>query len=491
MLYSRQILILLVNLYTVRIVLSALGAEDYGIYSVVGGLVTLFTFLNNAMTNTTQRFLNFALGQNDTEQVRNIYSISFIIYIAIALFVILLAATIGLWFIINSLNIPPNRLTAALFVYLISVLTTVINILRIPYNATISSYEKFSFVAFIGTIECAFKLIIALILPIFMLDKLILYAFLVSISAVVIFFVYKFYCNKTFETAHFRYCNDKKLLRQLVNFSGWTVLGSLAGISSTHGVNILINIFHGVIVNAASGIAAQVNSAVNSFVLNFQTAFKPQIIKSYAAKDYNYFNRLIFQTSKISFFLLIIIVLPLYINTDFVLRIWLTNVPEYSIIFIQIRLINSLITSIENPLRTAINAIGDIKKYQLVSTFFYFANLPLSFISLSIGLNPAWVFIILIGLNVFSTIWIVHFLVKKINFSLVGFFTEVILPVLIISAACILIAIFFHHFFVDWSKLILSGIVSVIGIGGLVYLIGLNAKEKALLHNWFKNKLRH
>lgn len=304
MLYFRQILIMLVSLYTVRVVLEVLGAEDYGIYNMVGGVVVLFTFLNTAMTSATQRFLNFALGQNDTEQARDVYSASLVIHALISVLVVVLAQAVGLWFFYNVLNIPPERQAAAFAVYQFSVAATVIGILQVPYRATIIAYEKMSFFAMLSIIEAGLRLGVVFLLPVILFDKLIVYAFLVCITGIVVLLMYKLYCNKTFETARFRYCRDKELFRQLLGFSGWSVFGGVASVSRDQGTNVLLNIFHGVTVNAAMGIATQINSAVYQFVSNFQTAFRPQIVKSYSAKEYDYFMQLIFRTAKASFCLL-------------------------------------------------------------------------------------------------------------------------------------------------------------------------------------------
>jgi O-antigen/teichoic acid export membrane protein len=311
MLYFRQLVTTLLNLYTVRIVLNTLGTEDYGIYNVIGGIVVMFSFLNGAMTSATQRFLNYVLGESDIEQARDIFSISFVIHAMMALFIIILAETIGLWFFSTQINIPLDRKNAAAVIYQISIVTTGINILRVPYNATIIAYEKMSFFAVASAIENFLKLIGAFLLTVIIYDNLVAYAFFICIIGTVMFFIYKFYCNKKFETANFRYCNNIDIYRRLIKFSSWSVFGGIANVSSSHGTNLLINMFSTVTVNAAMGIATQINAAVYQFVANFQTAFNPQIIKSYANKNYDYFMWLIFTTSKISFFLLFFFTLPL------------------------------------------------------------------------------------------------------------------------------------------------------------------------------------
>ena len=448
----------------------------------------MFTFLNAAMTTATKRFLNYALGQNDTEQARNVYSISFIIHILIALLVVILAETIGLWFFYNLLNIPPDRQTAAFFVYQLSIIATVINILHVPYHATIIAYEKMSFFALLSIIESILKLGIVFLLPIIFFDILIVYAFLVCITGIAVFFIYKIYCNKTFEIAHFRYSKDKKLFWQLAGFSGWSIFGGFANVSRNHGINVLVNIFHGVTVNAAMGIAMQVNPAVYQFVSNFQTAFNPQIIKSYVAKNYDYFMRLLFQTSKASFFLLFFFVLPLYLNADFVLQLWLKNVPEYTVVFTRIILLVSLLEAISGPLWMSIQATGNIKKFQLIASCFTFANVPLSLMFLWLGFNPIWVLIIKVGLNILELCRRIFFVSRVFNFSVIDFLRRVIAPILIITGVSSVVTVFTSSFFVDWTKLILSCVVSTLCIGFLIYWT-LTTDEKCLIKKLINKKV--
>ena len=491
MLYFRQIVLMLINLYAVRVVLEILGTEDFGIFNVVGGVVVLFAFLNGAMTSATQRFLNFALGRNDTEQVRNVYSASLVIHVLIAVLVVILAQTVGLWFFYVWLNIPPERQDAAFVAYQFSVATTVISILRVPYRATIIAHEKMSFFAMVSIVEAMLMLGIVFLLPLVIFDKLIVYSFFVFVAGIVVLLVHKVYCNKTFEIAHFRYCRDKELFRQLIGFSGWSILGVVATSSRTQGTNIVLNIFHGVTVNAAMGIAMQVNSAVSLFVGNFQTAFTPQIIKSYSAKDYDYFMRLIFRTSKAAFCLSFLFVLPLYINADFVLKIWLGNVPEYAIAFTRLFLISSLImNAVAGPLWISIRATGDIKKYQIISSSFSFAGLPLSILLLWLGFSPVWILVLRVCQDVLYLVWLVFFLGGRIELPVIGFFREVILPALIIAGLSALMSTFVYNLFIgDWSKLIATCLISTVSIVCLMYWIGLTKQEKFLLQNWVRKKV--
>jgi len=490
LLYFRQILILLVSLYTVRVVLETLGVEDYGIFNVVSGVVLLFAFLPAAMASATRRFLNFALGQNDMEQARNVYSVSLILHALIAALIILLAQTVGLWFFHTWLNIPSERQAAAFIVYQLSIMITAMGVLQVPYNATIIAYEKMSFFAALSLIEVLLRLGIVFLLPLILLDKLIAYAAFICIAVIVIFLVHKIYCNRTFKIARFRYCTDKNLFGRLLGFFTWSAFGEVANVSRVHGTNMLVNIFHGVTVNAAMGIATQVNAAVYQFLSSFQTVFNPQIIKLYSAKEYDHFMRLVFRTSKISFCLLLFFVLPLYINAEFVLRLWLGNAPEYTVAFIHLVLSSSLLMAIAGPLLVSIQATGDIKKYQLITSCLIFANLPLSLFFLWIGFSPVWVLITRIGLDALILVWQIFFLGRKIKLPVRRFFCEVVVPIFIIMGTTILTTVFIYNLFIgEWSKLIASCIISTITIACLMYCIGLNKQEKILFWNWIRTKL--
>ena len=481
---------MLVNLYAVRVVLGVLGADDFGIFNVVGGIVVLFTFLNFAMTSATQRFLNFALGRNDMEQAKDVYSVSLVIHLLIAVLVIVFAQTVGLWFFHTWLNIPPERQAAAFVVYQFSVATTVIGILQVPYRATIMAHEKMTFFATLSIVEAVLKLGIVFLLPVILFDHLKIYVFLIFVTRIVILLIHKIYCNTTFETARFRYCKDRQLFRQLMGFSGWSVFGGVASLSRDHGTNILLNIFHGVTVNAAMGVATQVNSAVFQFVGNFQMAFNPQITKLYSAKDYDSFMRLVFRAAKASFCLLFFFALPLSVNADFILRLWLNNVPEYSVVFVQLILLFSLLEAIVAPLGMSVQATGDIKKYQLIISCFIFANMPLSLLFLWMGFNPVWVLVIRVGIRVISFIWqVFFFLGEKIKLPVLGFLREVIIPVSVTALASVIMVVFLRNFFYsDWNKLIISSVVSTISIGLLTYWVVINKEERALLRNWINSK---
>lgn len=486
MLYFRQILIMIVSLYTVRVVLNTLGAEDYGIYNVVAGVVVLFSFVNNAMATATQRFLNFNLGKNDTEKTQQTYSASLLIHIGIALIFVILAETVGLWFVNTKLNIPLDRHSAAMWCYQFSIITTVFNILRVPYNAVIIAYEKMSFFAWVSIVEAVLKLLVVYLLIISPLDKLVAYVILLTLVSIIVLFCYKIYCNKKFEIAHYKRITDYSLVKEILGFSGWSLFGATANVANNQGTNIVLNMFTNVTVNAAMGIANQVNSAVYSFVSNFQTAFKPQLVKSYAAEKKEEFNSLIIRSAKFSFYLLWIIVLPLTLNLDFVLQIWLKNVPDFSIGFIKLILIYSLFESINGPLFLAVQATGKMKKYQIIVSCLIFSNLPFSIIAFFLGANPYCVLIIRIILECFITIFRLLYLNKTQKFSIGSYLKNVMIPVLVVMIVSFFITSLISSYFSGLVFFFGSCAISVIVNMLLVCLVGINKNERKMIVCFFK-----
>ena len=349
MLYVRMMLIMLVSLYTSRVILKTLGIENFGIYNIVGGIVVLFSFINNAMVSSTQRYLNYELGRQNLDEAKKIFSASLTIHFIIAGIIIFLSETIGLWFLNKYINIPEGRIVAANWVYQFSILTFAVNIIRTPYNASIIAYERMSFYAYISIIEVVLKLIIVYAIVIFA-DRLIAYSVLVFIVAILILICYIIFCLSKFPICKYKYEYNKLRYASLLNFSGWSMFGALANTGAQQGINILLNMFFGVTVNAAMGIAHQVNSALYSFVSNFQTAFNPQIIKSYAANDRSYFFSLILHTSRYSFYLLLILAFPVILCCQEILQIWLVDVPEHAVAFCQLVIIFSLIDAWQGPL---------------------------------------------------------------------------------------------------------------------------------------------
>lgn len=484
MLYIRMLILLVVRLYTSRIVLNALGVEDYGIYNIVGGVIILFSFFNNAMSNATMRFLAFDLGQKNPFQLKRTFSMSVNVHIGIALLILLLAETVGLWFLNTQLNIPIERMKAANWVYQFSILTFLINILRVPYHSSIIAHERMSFYAYLSIIEGLLKLAVVFLLQNSGFDKLIFYGFLILIVAIIVLVAYIMYSLKNFESAYYMLFWDKKLFYRLISFSGWTLFGSFANVGSRQGINILLNIFFGVTVNAAMGIANQVNNAINGFVQNFQTAFRPQIVKSYAAKDEHYLNNLILQTSRYSFFLLYIISLPLLLNTEVILQLWLKIVPQYAVSFVRLILIFSLIESVSGPLWMTVQATGKIKKYQIIISIIILSNLLISYIFLKTGHTPNIVLLVRIAISIVCLFYRLNFLKQNIGLNSTHFLLEVLFRIiLVVSVSYIILLLVYKYIYTKPYSLMFPILISFLITLVSVYFLGLKREERKIINN--------
>lgn len=488
-----MLLNMLITLYTSRIVLNALGVEDFGIYNIVGGVVVLFSFFKNAMLSSTQRFLNVELGKGNTERLKLIFSMSLIAHISISILVIILAETIGLWFFNIYLNIPDDKMSIANCIYQISILTTVIQIFSSPYNAVLIAYEKMSFYAYLSIVEVLLKLIVAFLLLYNDENRLVIYSILIFSVTLIVTIISKYYCNKVFFISNFKFVWDKELYMKLMSFSFWSLSGSAAHITSQQGINILLNIFYGITANAALGIANQVTHAVNSFISNFQVAFNPLLMRSYVSEDRNYFNELIFRTSKMSFFMLYILVLPLYVNIEFVLSVWLGNYPDYTADFVKIIMFTLLVDAVNGPLWTSIQATGVIRNYQLAISISTLMTLPISFLLLKFGSSPEYVFIGKLIMGIFSTGIRLYYLKRQIRFPVMSFLKSVLLKLLyVILVSYILVKIIMMNGFIcnNWSYFIGSLVFMIIFLLLTMYILGLSRDEQRVICDIIRHKAR-
>ena len=355
-LYVRMLFLMCVSLYTSRVVLSALGVEDFGIYNVVGSIVSMFTILSGSLTSAISRFLTFELGRNNSVQLNRVFCTSIIIQVILAIIIIIAIETVGIWFVNNKMQIPANRINAALWVMHLSVLTFCINLISVPYNALIIAHERMSAFAYISIVEAVLKLSIAFLITISLLDKLIFYAILMAFVSVILRLIYGIYSRRNFEEAHFHFIFEKKLLKDMFGFAGWNFIGASSVVIRDQGGNIILNMFCGPVVNAARGVALQVNAATQQFVTNFQTAFNPQITKSFAAGDREYMHSLIMRGARFSFYLLLFLSLPLLLETQYILRIWLKVVPEHATNFTRLMLLFTMSESLAQPIVTGMLA---------------------------------------------------------------------------------------------------------------------------------------
>lgn len=482
MLYFRMILTMLVSLYTSRVILNTLGVEDYGIYNVVGGVVTMFAFFNSAMASATQRFLSFEIGKGDFIQLRKTFNATQIIHVGIAILIFILAETVGLWFVKTYLVIPPERLEAAIWVYHFSVLSFMVSVIQIPYNATIIAHERMNVYAYVSIIEVLLKLLIVFILTWIMYDKLKLYGVLHFSVVFLIAAIYRIYTRRNFGETKFEVVRDKKLYRTLVSYSGWNLFGNIAAVAKGQGINIILNMFYGPVVNAARGVAMQVQSAVNSFVSNFQMAVNPQIIKSYAADEKEYMASLVIRSSKFSFYLLYILSLPIILEIDQILRLWLKTVPDYSSIFTILVLVIILIDCVSGPLMTAIQATGKIKVYQAVVGSLLTLILPISYILLKQGYSPEVTLYVNVVISIIALSFRLYLVWKLLEFPVLRFIQEIIIKNIVIVLISIAIPLFILHYMNEnIIRLIIIILVTMIWNLTVIYLIGLHKSEKAII----------
>lgn len=490
MLYIRMFVMLAVGLYTSRVVLEVLGVTDYGIYNIIGGVVVLFSFLNSALTSATQRFLNYNLGKKNTDGVHRVFCMSMNAYILLSVLLIILAETIGLWFVNTQLNIPSERDYAALWVYQFTVLTFIVNLLRIPYNASIIAYERMDFYAYVSLIEIILKLLVVYLLYITTYDKLVFYSLLYMIIPFMMNIVYKIYCNRFFVTTKYKRLWDKDIFRSLFSFSGWSLFGSLANMSAQQGINILINIFYGVTANAAVGIANQVTSNVYQFITNFQTAFQPQIVKTYAANEMEAFHKLIFRSSKFSYYMMFVLAFPIILTAQDILEIWLVEVPEYTTIFCQLILGFLIIECVTAPLWMAVQATGKIKRYQILMAICIFLNFPLTYLVFEMGMPVYTAWIIRIGVNVITFTMRCLYMKRYMSFPILFFLKEVINPIFLVSIISIpipllLAKILEHNFFDICLIIVICIFISTI----VIFKIGLDKNESEIVKTVIYKKL--
>lgn len=490
-LYIRMFITMGVSLFTSRVVLDVLGFENYGIYNIIGGIVVLLSIVSNSMTAATQRFLTFELGSGNLDRVSRTFSMSMVAHLIICFAILLLGETLGLWYVSKQLNIPAGRESAAMWVYQLSLLTIFVRLIQAPYNASVIAYEKMSFYAYISIADVMLKLVVVYILVILSKDKLIVYGFLVLCVTTVIFLCYRIYCKKKFDTCRFRFIIDKSFFKELFSYLGWNLLGSGAALGSQQAGNLIINKYLGVAVNAAYGVSSQVSSAINSFVSNFQVAFTPQLVKLFSQKNMEDFWRLSKSAALLSYYLLFIISFPIIINIDYLLGIWLVDVPQYSGIFCTLMIVYALIDSVQAPLWIGINASGNIKIYEIWLSILLLLNIPFSIWALKAGMSPYWVLIIRVCLNFITAIIRCIHVKYQFNFPIIQYLKEVILRV--ISVSCIPIIVFvctrryltYSHF---WEFCI-SAFVCVIFIAIVIFFVGIGDGERKELKRIILNKL--
>ncbi|MBR1792784.1 MAG: lipopolysaccharide biosynthesis protein [Bacteroidales bacterium] len=489
--YARMGITMLVSLYTSRIVLGALGDDDYGIYNVVASFIVAFTFISNPLGTATQRFISYELGKsNETERVGSVFNLSLKIYLLLVVLLVIVIEAVGIYFVNEKMQVPEGRLGVVQFVFQVSVASLAINMLKTPFEAMVVAYEKMSFFAWLAIAEVLLMLLNAFSLVWLGGDRLKVYAVNRLIISVVVFLLFCAFCFRSFEASKIRRVQDKGLFKQLLSFSGWSLFGAASSMAADQGLNILLNLFYGVKVNAAYGISHQVSAAVNQFVSNFQIAFRPQIVKTYAGDDVSRLHDLIYTTSKLSYLLLFAIVFPLVLNMDFVLAIWLKNVPAYTSFFCILILIYSLVESLTAPLWMTVQATGNIKKYQITISCVMFLNVIFSYVALCCGAPPTSVLLIKVCLCFYYMVVRMLFVRKLTGLGLRLFAQKVLLPVLVVSiivggATCL-----FAVNRSGASRFLVSLAVFLPTYCLLAYFVGLTKENRAAIRLMIKTKNR-
>lgn len=484
LLYIRMLFLMIVSLYTSRVVLNALGVEDFGIYNVVGGIVAMFNVLSGSLSAAISRFITYELGKENLKNLNKIFSSAVTIQLGLAIIIILLAETIGLWFLNIKMNIPEIRMEAANWVFQFSILTFAINLISVPYNASIIAHEKMSAFAYISILEAIGKLTIAYLIVVSPIDKLIFYAILMCVVALIIRLTYGNYCKRNFSECSYHFIWDKQLLKQMFGFAGWNFIGASSAVLRDQGGNIVINLFCGPSVNAARGIAFQVNNAINQFIVNFMTALNPQITKSYATGNKEYMMTLIFQGARISFYMLFLLSLPILVNAHYILELWLKTVPEHTVFFVQLVLIFALSESISQPLVTAMLATGKIRNYQIIVGGLQMMNLPISYLLLRLGFFPEIVIVVAIGVSQCCLAARLTLLRGMIGISIRKYLKNVYFNIMTISLVAS-IPSFISAQFLDESFLsfITVSLITILCTVISIYFIGCNRKERQFIHN--------
>jgi O-antigen/teichoic acid export membrane protein len=487
-LYFRMIIIMAVSLYTTRIILATLGVTDFGIYHVVASFVILFGFLNSALSSSTQRFITFELGKVGEQELKKVFSISIIIHIALAFLVFVLSQTIGLWFLNSQMNIPPERTGAAFWVFQFSVLSTMIGIFKVPYHAMVIAHEHMSFFAYMSILEAVLKLLAVYLLVIVAYDKLVAYSAFVFCTILMIFGFYYLYNKRHYSFARFSILWDRTLAKEMFSFSGWSLFGGIAWMLMNHGVNIILNIFFGPSVNAAKGLSMQVNTAIKSLISSFRMAVNPQIIKMYGAENNNGMKHLSLLSARYTFYLALILILPLYLEIETVLNLWLLEVPEWAIEFCQLTLIMTLIQTFDLSFAVIFQAMGDIKQNQILTGMTYMFVLPIGYVLIAFyNMAPTSVLYVQIVATIIVSFFVKIYLLRKIaKISILHLLSSFFLPV---SRVLVCVFIFSYLLYSLNQGFIVTIFSSILIVVTAVFCLDIDRRMRNHLVFLLKNKI--
>lgn len=481
-LYLRMIFMTLLGLFTSRVVLQTLGVTDYGVWTAVGGVISMMGLLSKSLTKSISRHLTFELGRGDMKKLNMVFSTSLNVQIVIALCILLIGSTLGFWFLNNKMNIPPERLDAANWVMWSSIICFMIGLVRVPYGAAIVSHEKMSVYAYMTIFDAFLSLVIVGTLYFSPIDKLKTYAILSVCASIIVAIIYITYSRLKFEECRYHFVFNVPMLKELTGFAGWSFFGDSAWIFNTQGIDLLVNIYFGVTLNAARGVAGQVNSLSAKFVANFMTALEPQITKTYAANNLTQMHQLICRGAKFSFFLTILFAIPFSFETEKLLWLWLGVVPDYSVTFVRLTFLSALMTVLGNTLVTAQYATGKIRKYQIIMTICGFWVFPLTWVAFKLGGGPTWSYIVFIAVY-FGLIFVRFYLVKDlIKISWKRYLNDVLLKCAeVLAIAIIPPLVLMMTMPSSILRFILVCLVSFVSSGLVIYWIGVNREERKAL----------
>ena len=492
LLYFRMLFIMVISLFTSRINLQSLGAEDLGIYNVVGGVVAMFSVFSGSIATSISRFITYELGKNDKLRLSNVFSSAVSIMMVLSIFIIAIAEITGVWFLNNKMVIPADRMYAANWVLQLSIFSFAISLISIPYNAALIAHERMSAFAYISIFEVITKLIICYSLYVSPIDKLITFAVLLFILAVSLRLIYGIYCKKNFEECTYRFVLDKSLFKEIAGFAGWSSFTMVAYTMYNSGLNILLNLFFGSVVNAARAIAVQVQNAVQGFCRNFQVALNPQIIKSYAEGDVKRVYTLIYVGSKFSFYLMFLIFLPIILEAEYILNLWLKDIPDHTVIFVRLILCIVVIDSIGGPLYCAQQATGKIKNFQLVTGTLMFMILPVSYIVLKLGSNPESIYYVYFFILAIVQVVSIFMVGNIIKMSLREYSKEVALPLIYVVTASIIAPTLLLQIVSgnNITSFLSVSVTCVISTALSIYFLGLKPSEKNMVKNKVSSLLK-
>lgn len=489
LLYVRTLLTLFIGLFTSRIVLDTLGVEDYGIYNIVGGFVSLFSIVGGSLVGATQRFLNYELGKKSENRSREVFGVALGIHAGLAIVLLVLFETLGLWFLNVKLNIPDGRMYAANWVFQCSLLTFLVNILSSPYNASIIAHERMGAFAYISLLDVFLKLLIVYSLYYASFDRLVEYAVLIVFESLLIRFVYSAYCTRNFPETKFHISRNVKLYKEMTGFASMTFLGQFASVLANQGGNIILNIFFGVAVNASRGISVQVNSAVMKFITDFTTALNPQITKRYASGDSQGMMRLCCMGSKISYFLLLLFAVPIIFRTPYILDLWLKKYPVESVIFVRLTMVLSMVNVLSYTLITGILSTGNIKGMCLWIGGIHILVLPLCYLVLYFGGEAYTVYVVSIIIESILLMVRLTILSKLIGYNSSIYLKDVVFRVVAITILSGLIAYEVNRYFdMTFVGLIFVTIISILSSLLLILIIGFSNHERKIIGNLLVKK---